>query len=183
MVLAIIVGMFLISVIAIIIYEFVNANIIECGLGNGDWAEVFAKSFISFIICFLLIPLIGSPVYFVGATSEQKIIDTKNVDLIALNDTSTIGGSFYLNCGSVDGKMEYRYLYDTDKGIAQKSANANSSYIKEYSEISVPYVEVRTTIPENGFLAWLSGYKGEEYIFHLPKGSIKVDYNVNLKGD
>src|SRR5690606_33477623 len=82
---------------------------------DDDW---FAISFFGSMGC-----MTGGFIGFVFALaiipSDTKQVVTTN-SLIALKDTSSLQGSFFLGTGSINGEMKYTFYYEADNGFKLK---------------------------------------------------------------
>lgn len=113
--------------------------------------------------------------------SEWKISSTTN--LIALNDSSQINGSFFLGCGTIGEDTVYKYIVNTDKGkqIREINTDNNDVYIKEYN--GTPKIEINTWEFKNEKYYWFASpiWKDDEVIFYIPEGSVTNNFSIDLK--
>lgn len=145
-----------------------------------NWRELdmsifaaFFTSLVSAIPCFLIGGIISMYV-FGPAPMECKY----KQELVAMKDTSTVSGSFFLGTGRVNSDMCYIYLVDTDKGLTTKTLKqkSNEVYIK-YTD-GQPYLEYWSGVDD----LWRLQSEFPYYIFYLPDGSVINNvYEIDLE--
>ncbi|MBU5331739.1 hypothetical protein KQI61_05980 [Anaerocolumna aminovalerica] len=113
--------------------------------------------------------------------SEWQTSSTTN--LVALNDSSQINGSFFLGCGTIGEDTAYKYIVNTNKGKQVREINAknNNVYIKEYN--NTPKIEIKKWefINEKYYLFASPAWKDDEVIFYIPEGSVTNNFSIDLK--
>lgn len=117
--------------------------------------------------------------------SNIEYVTTDKEDLYALEDNVSSNGRVFLGSGTVEGESKYFYMISDELGYKTNSSSSSNSFIKEIADNQNAYVELKKKQFKNnvvGFLFplnWLE--QGNATVFHIPKGSISNDYNVDLK--
>ena len=107
-------------------------------------------------------------------------IKTYTYNIEALQDNSSISGSFFLGSGSIDGSMKYVFYYEDDGGFKMKQIDYDKAIIKYSSEIKViKYKEEPTDNIINIFAVDICF--SEKYEIFVPKGTIKNNYNLDAR--
>lgn len=110
----------------------------------------------------------------------DTIIESEYKNLVSLQDANSVSGSFFLGCGSVNSKMKYTYYYESSNGMFRMG---QVSY--KYASItydSIPRMETKETKYTDSWVNWFAidfECRNDKYIFHVPKGTIKNDYNLD----
>lgn len=146
------------------------------GFDIGDIVIGILFAVVSFIVMIgitLLISLFPS----------TELVKVQTNSITALKDNSKHNGSFFLGSGNVGDDQYYFYIKETSKGKKMNKVNTDDSYIKE--ESVNPYVVRYEHHYKSGFAKILFGernlLKSDEYIFHVPKGTITTDFNVDME--
>jgi len=118
---------------------------------------------------------------------DRTISDDK---ITSLDLGQVTEGSFFLGSGSIDGETYYYYYkYESDGGFTLQKAPTKFSKIymdstPENSHVVISNGDVNPTQCRNDWSddlcrkeAWVIQ---KNYVFHIPKGSIKRDYNAML---
>ncbi|MFA6048063.1 MAG: hypothetical protein WCV59_05475 [Parcubacteria group bacterium] len=113
-------------------------------------------------------------------------IEFDRVELVALGSTSEMQGNFFLASGSIGSHQFYKFYYKTPDGGKQ--------FGKLPAESAVIYEEDRKDAymakagKEKHYPTWVywwvrifPGGTSWEYAIHVPNGTIKVEYNLDLK--
>lgn len=118
----------------------------------------------------------------ISANATEVPVQSSSQPLYALQDGSSTSGAFFLGNGIVSGDMRYTYLIQTVNGMSMETADVSHAYIKE-DDKGKPRVIINTTKFKSDFLNnWFPDMlPTETYTFIIPKGSIKYQYNVDLK--
>lgn len=115
------------------------------------------------------------------ALPTQTIKGEPNIkELVSLQDGQSINGSFFLGCGSIDGKMKYTYYYEIEKDIFKMGQVSYNRALIKYD--STAYLETYTYEQTDVWYNWFSislGQLRKQYIFHVPEGTIKNNYNLD----
>lgn len=149
-----------------------------------EWGFSFYHPIITFlmtIVAFLVL-LFTSMVS--SNIAETVSVKSTTQELIAIQDNRDIEGHGSFISRSVETNSYYYYLTETEKGIKLNKQSTNSSYIKYLEEGETPYVEIFTFDYKNKKLNeifWGPCVKNDEYIFHIPKDSIIIEYKINLQ--
>ena len=168
---------FIIAIIVVVI--FVAYMIIEerwCL----SWGEIFGFGFIAFIVAMLCAFLLTT---LSGAIADECAAKTysvaEDVDIYALQDNITNGGSFFLGSGHVDNELKYFYVTETELGYTINSIDADDVYIKYTTDRC--HVEKHTYTFDNWFVRCIAIPMTERYVFYIPEGSVINNYAVDLK--
>lgn len=137
--------------------------------------------FLTTILLGTLVWLVFFSIYF----ETEEVIEEKSVgkqNIYSIRDDSSIegnfGGGIFLVRGTIEEVDYYYYWVETKDGMYRKKKKADNSYIVE-EDIKQPYVETFEHICK-----FIGGEEGEcldednKYVFHIPKGSIKYNYNL-----
>jgi uncharacterized membrane protein len=115
-----------------------------------------------------------------GNANKIQIVDyTENI--YSLQDNIGIEGRFYLGAGRISDDLKYYYIVKNNNQIKIKSIDNSDDLIIEESDTETPQVihykyKFTNKIIENNFNA-----SGEAIKIVIPKGSIKYDFNMDLK--
>jgi len=148
----------------------------------------YQKQIFSFLGCligaFVGVLLTGFLSVFVPWTTYD--IEFDRVELAALGSTSEMHGSFFLATGNIDSQQFYKFYYKTPDGGKQ--------FGKLPAESAVIYEEDRKDAymakagREKRYPTWVRlwirifpGGTSWKYAIHVPNGTIKVEYNLDLK--
>ena len=134
----------------------------------GEFFFLIASSIIGGIIGGIIgfaIALAIPPVYVVEKTTHN---------LEALQDNSAVSGSFFLGSGNINGDIIYTYYYENNDSFKLNQVEAKDAKIK-YTE-GTPKVEVLKYVNKNQFALRKDYF---EYIFYVPKNSIKQSYSLD----
>ena len=139
------------------------------GLGFAIGAFVF-----SFIILFITLIIIDGNI-------NRPIVSSERVSIACLSDNVKQNGSFFLGCGQINGTFQYVYYKETKVGYTLETCRAKYASIVYTS--GKPYVEyVYRSLPKDSF--WKEYVSTKELRFvviHVPKGSIKSNYELDAK--
>ena len=145
-----------------------------------NWFYGFLDFLFSLFIGFVVWGIFGLQYLATGEVIEEKSTGKQNI--YSIRDDSSIEGSFgggiFLVRGSIEEVDYYYYWIKTKDGMHRSKKAANNSYIVE-EDIEQPYVETFEPICK-----FIDGEEGEcldednKYVFHIPKGSIKYNYNL-----
>jgi len=114
----------------------------------------------------------------------------EKVELTTLGGTSELQGSFFLGSGSVGTEQFYRFYYKTaDGGKKFGKISAEAGNVTVYEEdrkdayITKVGEESMYSTKEHLWLIpkILNDKKNWKYAIHVPKGTIKKEYNIDLK--
>ena len=160
-------------------------GIIGAIIGGRGWykdfgleREVFAFGF--FGACFG--SLFGLIISFAIPTEVLKEETPEIRQLVSLQDGSSVSGSFFLGCGSVEGTMKYTYYYEVEKDLFKMGRIDYSKALIKYD--STAYLETFRYVQTDYWLNWFSidiKQIKPQYIFHVPEGTIKNNYNLDAQ--
>lgn len=147
--------------IAILIY-FIREYEIGCGIG-----VLLLVSILNVAVSFLLL-CVGSAL----PDECYNFHDSKEMQIVALQDNAYI----YRHRGE---KLTYSFMYKEDDGYRSGQVDADNAIIF-YSE------EAKVIVQSGEFkdwYHWLYAYPTKEkHIIYVPQGTVKEEYNVDLKG-
>lgn len=115
---------------------------------------------------------------FVIPSETEKINITRNLEV--LNDGSSLGGDFFLGTGSIGDRPEYTFYYEENGlyRLDQVYADEASIQYHEGDPVIIETVNQETDAFINHFSIHFSK---SEYLFKIPKGSIKTNYTLDAK--
>lgn len=111
---------------------------------------------------------------------EKTIIEER---IYAFEDNIVGSGNYFLFSGSYNEEPAYYYIIEREYGVKTEYTYADNAYIKfDLASNEKPYKEV-ITYKGTGFVnEWILLHPEKEIVvFHIPKDSVKEDYNVDLK--
>jgi hypothetical protein len=114
------------------------------------------------------------------ANVEKTIIEER---IYAFEDNIVGTGNYFLFSGSYNEEPAYYYIVEREYGVKTEYVYASKAYIKfDLDADEKPYKEV-ITYKGTGFVCeWILLHPQKEIVvFHIPKDSVKEDYNVDLK--
>ena len=122
----------------------------------------------------LIVLLIISTIWgAMGFTHDRVEIEP----IIALSNASSVSGSFFLGCGSIEGELVYTYMVRSTNGHMQmKQISASGTYIVENTNAN-PRIE-RTVTKSN---MWPNANVGHQTVIYIPEGSVYQGYNVDVR--
>lgn len=131
---------------------------------------------------FMLIPtsVAGDALPDKTANVEKTIVEER---IYAFEDNIIGTGNYFLFSGSYEEEPAYYYIVEREYGVKTEYVYADNAYIKfDLEPNEKPYKEV-ITYKGTGFVNnWILLHPVKEIVvFHIPKDSIKEDYNVDLK--
>lgn len=123
--------------------------------------------------------------YFVTSCNFVKMhpVDSTEIAIYALEDNSQFTASSFLGSGYANEKPAYYYIIEREYGVKTEYVYADNAYIKfDLDSDEKPYKEV-ITYKGVGFVnEWILLHPEKKIVvFHIPKDSVKEDYNVDLK--
>ena len=132
---------------------------------------VVLSAFIAFLFAIIIC---GIVIFVEPATYSAKTTQTYSITALSDNFSSYVG-RYYTEDG-----LYYSFLYQTDKGIAAKSIEADQSYIKNTDD--APYIEENKIRFKNPVLNFLLGPWSTEYTIYIPEDSfIQENYVIDLE--
>ena len=145
--------------------------------GYGDFEEFLGGAFMGFV--FSLIFLVIS---FCLSFADVPNYESAPIPMAALQDGSSIEGSFFLGCGSINEKMTYTFLMgNEEEGFKMEQVDASSVTIK-FTEDAPHYTKMRSKLNWYGRFLWgVDSIGASEYVFYVPEGTIKYNYNIDLQ--
>lgn len=97
--------------------------------------------------------------------------------LEAINDNSSVSGSFFLGSGSVNGRMVFSYYQKSGDSYQLLQQDADRSLVKYTDGIpTVEYLKDCSSIPSLESIC-----SSPRFIFYVPRGSIQSNYNLDAK--
>jgi hypothetical protein len=146
----------------------------EC-LDSGDFFAGIIPSGISFLLTLLALIIIS-----MYPNSELQKVETTTIS--ALKDNAKTKGSFFLGSGYINSNQYYFYIEETNKGKKMSKVSVDNAYVKENSTRS--YIERYEYQYTSKFAIWMYGkepWGAEEYIFHVPKGTVTTEFNIDME--
>jgi hypothetical protein len=139
-----------------------------------------------FIGAFCSIILFGIFSATISHTSER--IEKDRVQLVALIGSDEIQGSFFLVSGSIGSEQYYKYYYQTADGgkkFGKISAEGVTVYEEDRQDAYIVRVGTRDKYSSRVYFWLFPRFLQAEslgvYTIHVPKGTIKAEYKLDLK--
>lgn len=145
------------------------------GFWDGFWDLILG---IVFGACVGLL-LLGIISDFVATTAALEPVVLEEIEICAFQDNFSIGGSFFLGSGYVKNEQRYYFLRKNENGLKMESISVDNTYLNTSDK---PRIEVCKNRFKSEFLR--NNFIDPQKRFHkvyIPKGSIKYDFNVDLK--
>lgn len=134
---------------------------------------------ISFIISIVASLTIGTIIALI-IQPKTKIVSEKFY-LESLNDGQETYGKFFLGSGKINNQMMYYYYYEDDGYYNFGQMFCNDAKIK-YNDNEKPYLEIQHHKNTEDLINKFSiNCKNPTYIFHIPPGSIKSNFILDLE--
>lgn len=116
--------------------------------------------------------------FFIDADFDGDLIETTN--LVSLADNYGFEGSAFIFSSCVDSKLQYTYLYESERGLTTKTVNADNVYLRYTND--APIIGKYKEKHPNWWINWLFIPGGTYYIIYIPEGSIVTNqYSVDLQ--
>lgn len=146
---------------------------------NDTWYRRHPKDFIlesfgwsfGFLAGAILLSFMFNGVF--SAIPEQKS-SSKFTQLEVLNDSSTVGGTFFLGSGVVDENPSFYFYERSGDFYDYRVIEAERARIKITD--GEPKLETITYESGNRWISMFPATSKPTYIFHIPEGSIRTDY-------
>ena len=152
------------------------------------WRNDDLYGFEDVIATFILVVIIASGVFWGFLTFglswtgnyHEKVGEYK---LVALKDTGSVEGSFFLGTGYFQGSAAYRYYYQLDENIiAMNQRSFSDGFITYITDGSKPRVVTTKEHFKSGFLNHLFwDVKGYEDTYYVPEGSVLNEIRLDLE--
>ena len=135
--------------------------------------------------CFLTVLFFG----FIGLTiglfldaETEKVSSYKRLE--ALQDGNNVNGTFFLGSGNINGSMHYVFYYE-ENGLFKMGQlhynNVSINYVDENPMLeTIKEIEKKESF-KNNFAIDNECSFSEEHIIHVPKGTIKQNYNLDAQ--
>lgn len=118
--------------------EYNKQNKKQDKLGFGEFALSLLGAVLAFAIVDLLLFPVAQPTQ---TTKTVELVTTQKI--VALQDNSSVDGSFFLGCGSIDSNDYYVFYVETENGYQREKLNAYSAERPTY----VKYISADTETP------------------------------------
>ena len=103
----------------------------------------------------------------------------KKYDLVAIRDTTSVGGEFFLGSGAIGGTGNYVFYYRDGK--AKQLVNVDGADVKVYEDTDKPYaIQFAGCDLKPNWLADCFHSDPSWTEIHVPAGSIREGVNLNL---
>jgi hypothetical protein len=121
---------------------------------------------------------------FVMGGPQHASVERSRTPLVALQDTVSVQGRFFLGSGSINGELVYVYYYETeDGGIRSGYVSANRSVVYEEDRADALVVTYEEYLEPSPFRL-ISGYNGASsrtYKIYVPKGTVVRSFQLDLE--
>lgn len=143
-----------------------------------DFSDYFI-AFMQFLLGAIFGCIIGALVALILPAKEQEIKYTHRLE--ALQDGNRVSGSFFLGCGTIDGKMQYVYYYESPDGYRMNQIGYDEVVIK-YSDEN-PRIDIYKMEPIKGKFINLFAIDmlTERNVIYVPKGTIKQNFTLDAQ--
>ena len=161
-------------VAAIIIVGIWREDLYDCGGNIG--ASVMTFIFSAFVT--VIVWLIAS-----GITShcvEIKYDIVSDREIIALKDSHSVDGSYYIVGCYIENDLYYYYAAETELGYKTEKIRADNAYIK-YTDGEIHIEKYKGKFANN--IAYLFGICicNDRYIIYCPEGTIDNGFDVDFE--
>lgn len=117
---------------------------------------------------------------------EYTFEKESSIEITSIEDNVASEGDFFLGSGSIEGKLKYFYTTKDEQGGYKVDSipSSNTTIYMDIKDNENSRIETWKGEPKSGILNSIIGsLKGNpsEYRVHIPKGSLKENYNVDLK--
>lgn len=140
--------------------------------------------YVIFIICAVFGLIIGAcfGVFIALALpAKTELVKTESYKIEAMQDNTSIKGSFVLGCGTIEGESVYTYYYE-DKGFYKLGKVKCEKALICYSDSCLKVEHFETKDKKDAFINYFAINATEhKYIFYIPKGSIKQNFTLDLQ--
>jgi hypothetical protein len=157
-------------------------------IDKDDWSVILGGTIISAIVSFIICLVIN--VGFLDQTKHFERIEyvSSTKELLSLKDNGSVGGSFFLGCGSINSEMRY-YCYVKDgKYSVAETYRISGTYILE-DDSETPRIEVIKLKYKPITKPWIH-FRREEFkrdftptktVFIIPEGSLLKDFQLDAE--
>ncbi len=102
-----------------------------------------------------------------------------HTDLLAVGDSDTVHGSFFLGSGVINGHQTITYVQDNGGWSSVGQVSASYSRIYE-DDPAVPYMVYKQPYAHHWWLVPWSLPMTGWYEFHVPSGSVVQNFNIDV---
>ncbi|MFH0969270.1 MAG: hypothetical protein V1804_02070 [Patescibacteria group bacterium] len=123
--------------------------------------------------------------------SEQKYEELDRVELVALNNSRSTEGAFFLGSGRIESIPYYFFYYqlpDGGKKLGKLIAENATVYEEKRTNAYMARVSGKTIRKKTRILSWLlipesllHGTRSSSYALHVPEGTIVKGITLDLK--
>lgn len=183
------IGLIIFAIIFFIIAIFVEFAILDLDSESAVLTNMLIA--IVFMLVSFLNALGGEPI-----EVREKLYDITGL-VLQQQQSESFHGAFVLGCGYVGGRnstsKNYIFFANTENGKILQQTEVNKTYIRETDEESPCAYVIKTGYQRKAnWLDRLWGHKKDEmvnsiqglsnnkYILVVPKGTIQIDYNVEV---
>jgi len=119
---------------------------------------------------------------FLGIFSDKHYEKSRTVEIVAMGDKSSAGGTFFLGCGSIKSDSYYFYYEKTPSGgYKQGKIETEDAIIYEKDSISKPFITFFIKKFNNKWWDdWAICTNDEIANIFIPKGSIQQNFTLDL---
>lgn len=148
--------------------------------GEPDWGwTIVVWMFVSFAIAF-----VGFFGWIIFGWDHDPDWQAVNVPLVALSDSGSVGGQFWLGCGTLESGLAYYYYERQSNVIAGRTISASLAVLAE-DEDDAPYITYWRPIPSQDAWPWQCwvdpNQRPPALVFHIPPNSVLVQYKMDLR--
>ena len=146
---------------------------------RSSWSDLF-----DFIMNIIFGVIIGAIIgLFIAFILPMKTYDAHgSCNIVALQDNSSVSGSFFLGSGQIDGKMKYVFYIEENGLYKMHQIDYNLVQIR-YTD-SIPKIHITEITKTDAFINHFAidrNIGDQTYIIEVPKGTIKTNYNLDAQ--
>lgn len=145
-----------------------------------SWADklgaIIIQGFIGAFVSFIISTIVGVIIY----SNYSHFTKIEEKQIIALSDSYGANGSFFLGSGRLENSMKYIYVTKNNEEMNMQTVDVDEvSLIYSNDKKAEKYQTQLSEKMEFWFGSELA--REEKYKIYIPEGSIKQEFNVDLK--
>ena len=165
---------FILILISFIVYE-IKDELFEFTDFGEKMIFIFFDLMAAFVVAIILTFTCG--IFIPESQKELYIVQEQNI--YSLKDNLGIEGKFVLGCGNIESELKYYFMIKEDFGYKVENASMDETNISEVD--TVPRYIIYGKQYKNKFLCLIAIDSFEKNVLEVPKGTIKIDYKVDLE--
>jgi hypothetical protein len=117
----------------------------------------------------------------IGTTLPSKYVLKSQIELVAMQDTANVQGSFFLGSGTIESKPYYVFYQKTGKGLKFGKIPVENVIVYEEKGRTDGLINVYAKRFTKDVYKLFAVVSGTRYEIFIPKGSILRDFKLDLK--